>query len=205
MFKDPWEVKCCSPGSKDPNCDRSSASITCSPTYRDSKFAFYTYCPNISSNKCGLKDAKNMEINPQADKKPKTFKMNHLRNHGSEAWKLPAYDVCYYNLKNSPYIFKNGNVFLKFTKIEKGVQVYVNSGSGVRNMTKSVSGSSRRNETATVNKLYQLPMSESFIITTIPSEKSYNTSFEFEYYSDGEAHPPIVRLYNALFVVPENG
>lgn len=48
-------------------------------------------------------------------------------------------------------------------------------------------------------------MSESFIITAVPSEKSYNTTFAFEYYSDGEAHSGLVRLYYALFVVPENG
>ena len=48
-------------------------------------------------------------------------------------------------------------------------------------------------------------MGESFIITAIPNENSYNTTFEFEYYSDGEAHPAIVRFYNAMFVVPENG
>ena len=85
------------------------------------------------------------------------------------------------------------------------MSVYVNSGSGVRNMSASVSGTSLRNATATVGEQYKLDMSESFIITAIPSEKSYNTTFGFEYYSDGEALPSYLILYNALFVVPENG
>ena len=88
-------------------------------------------------------------------------------------------------MRNSPHEFKNGNVFLKFLNIEKGVSVYVNSGSDVRNMTKSVSGTAKKNETAKIDTQYQLPMGESFIITAIPNENSYNTTFEFEYYSDG--------------------
>lgn len=146
-----------------------------------------------------------MELNPTPDNKPKSFKMSHLRYKGGKEWKLPAYDVCYYELRNSPHIFKNGNTFLKFTNIEKGVSVYVNSGSDVRNMSTSVSGTSKKNDTVKVDTQYQVPMGETFIITAIPTENSYNTTFEFEYYSDGEALPGLIRFYNALFVVPENG
>jgi hypothetical protein len=57
-------------------------------------------------------------------------------------------------LRNSPHEFKNGNVFLKFSNIERGVSVYVNSGSDVRNMIKSVSGTAEKNETAKIDTQY---------------------------------------------------
>jgi hypothetical protein len=49
--------------------------------------------------------------------------------------------MCYYQVGNPTLYYtsisKEVKVYIKFTKIEKGVQVYLNAGSDVRNMTKS--------------------------------------------------------------------
>lgn len=47
MYKDPWEVACCSQNDKDPKCNKDAEGVTCSPTFIEAGFAFYTYCPNI--------------------------------------------------------------------------------------------------------------------------------------------------------------
>ena len=51
---------------------------------------------------------------------------------------MPSYDVCYYKVQNPLYTYKSGNVKIKFTKIEAGVEVYVTVGSDVRNMSEAM-------------------------------------------------------------------
>jgi len=51
---------------------------------------------------------------------------------------VPTYDVCYYKVSNPLYYYKKGNIKIKFTKIEAGVDVYVTAGSDVRNMTEAM-------------------------------------------------------------------
>ena len=46
--------------------------------------------------------------------------------------------MCYYQVGNPTLYYLSGKVFIKFTKIEKGVKVYLNSGSDVRNMTEAL-------------------------------------------------------------------
>ena len=43
--------------------------------------------------------------------------------------------MCYYQLGNPTLYYLSGNVYIKFTKIEEGVSVYINAGSDVRNMS----------------------------------------------------------------------
>jgi hypothetical protein len=46
--------------------------------------------------------------------------------------------MCYYQVMNPTYYYKNGKVKIKFTKIEIGVDLYINYGGDVRNMSQSL-------------------------------------------------------------------
>ena len=46
--------------------------------------------------------------------------------------------MCYYQVGNPRLYYLSGKVFIKFTKIEKGVKIYLNAGSDVRNMTEAL-------------------------------------------------------------------
>ena len=94
---------------------------------------------------------------------------------------MPSYEVCYYKVANPLYYYKKGNVKIKFTKIEAGVDVYITAGSDVRNMTVNVIPG---NATVKVNKEFTIDQSISYIITAVPKYNSYNTTYEFEYWTD---------------------
>ena len=77
MFDDPWEVACCTPNSKEANCNRKADGVTCSPTFREAGFAFYTYCPNIKPQSCGIKEGESgskMALETSNDKITYTFR-----------------------------------------------------------------------------------------------------------------------------------
>jgi hypothetical protein len=73
--------------------------------------------------------------------------------------------MCYYQIGNQPYYFKSGNVKVIFTKIETGVDVYINAGSDVRNMSKVIVPN---NASVSVGKEYLIDQSVNFVITGIP-------------------------------------
>lgn len=50
------------PGSKDKYCKTDYNPTTeCSKPYNEMKHSFYSYCPNVNGNKCGL-DTQNLTI-----------------------------------------------------------------------------------------------------------------------------------------------
>ena len=77
---------------------------------------------------------------------------------------------------NPTYYYTNGNVKIKFTTIEKGIDVYLNAGSDVRNMSKAIV---QYNRTVTLNKEYSIDQSLNFVVTVIPKLNSYNTTYSF--------------------------
>jgi prefoldin subunit 5 len=85
--------------------------------------------------------------------------------YATNKWKNAEYGMCYYQVGNQPYYFLNGKVKIKFTKIESGVDVYLNAGSDVRNMTEVVV---KKNATVTVGTEYSIDQSVNFVITAIP-------------------------------------
>jgi hypothetical protein len=74
------------------------------------------------------------------------------------------YGMCYYQVGNPKYTYKNGHVLIKFKKIESGVNVYLNSGSDVRNMTGVIVP---KNGSVSVGTEYKIDQSVNFIITAI--------------------------------------
>lgn len=89
--------------------------------------------------------------------------------------------MCYYQVGNPTLYYLSGKVFIKFTKIEVGVKVYVNAGSDVRNMTESLV---KYNKTVKVGDQFEIDQSINFVVTAIPTYNSYNTTYSFEYWTD---------------------
>jgi hypothetical protein len=56
-------------------------------------------------------------------------------------------------VSNPLYYFKSGNVKIKFTKIEAGVDIYVTAGGNVRNMTEAMVPN---NATVKVNEEFKI-------------------------------------------------
>lgn len=54
------------------------------------------------------------------------------------------------------------------------------------------------NNRVKVDTEYQIDQSVNFIITAIPKYNNYNTSFTFEYHTDGDAFPWYEVLYNQV-------
>jgi hypothetical protein len=56
-------------------------------------------------------------------------------------------------VSNPLYYFKSGNIKIKFTKIEAGVDIYVTAGGNVRNMTEAMVPN---NATVKVNEEFKI-------------------------------------------------
>ena len=97
---------------------------------------------------------------------------------------------------NKPFSYKTGSKLnIKFNKVEEGVKLYINYGADVRNASLSPYYSSvyRRtidNDTQIAEKNeFQIDGSDNFIVVAIPEEGNFKTTFEFEYWTIGEAYP----------------
>lgn len=180
---DPFAVACCNSDDSHEYCQASATNI-CSRSYNDAKHSFYTNCPRINSTSCGLDQAEtDMRIDVGTQKQ--TFQLDTLRYKNADH-KFKTVDICYYQVMNPLYTYISGNVYLKFTSMEKGVKLYLNAGSDVRNSTIDMQD---QNRTIELEKEYKIDQSLNFIVTAIPEWNSYNTSFSFEYYTDGEIYP----------------
>ena len=73
--------------------------------------------------------------------------------------------MCYYQVGNPTLYYLSGKVYIKFTKIEEGVKIYLNAGSDVRNMTKSFVA---YNGTVKVGEQYEIDQSINYVVTAIP-------------------------------------
>lgn len=105
-------------------------------------------------------------------------------------------------MQNPTYFYQNGTVFLKFTKVEEGVIVYLTAGSDYKNATVVME---EKNRTIVIGKVYEIDQSLNYIITAIPKKNSFNTSVSFEYFTDGEEYPFFELYYNQWFTKNPNG
>lgn len=168
---------------RNPFCKRSDH--FCSSGYSDRPNFFYSQCPNQNQNSCGLVTNYD-KLNIYAEENKKTFTYDRLR-WKTLYYKDPAYGVCSYRLMNPPLKkiwnsippggFKGGSLYLTFSKLEPGIQLYVSSNGGIPDF--EVLQSSDK-------KTYKIEGSKYFIITAVPQLNSFNTSFSFEYYTDGD-------------------
>jgi hypothetical protein len=183
MFQDPWEVACCKGDSKAPNCDRSDATLTCSPTYADAGFAFYTFCPNIKPEECGIKQHEgnfvaqfsSNKLSLETNEEVKKFEISTIRYKGVDReWKAPAFDVCYYEITPPSWLFINGETTITINSVEPGIDLYLTAGSSITQMSQSFTN---QNETVKAGDTFKISMPNNFFLTAVPKQSSFNTSF----------------------------
>jgi hypothetical protein len=62
-----------------------------------------------------------------------------------------------------------------------------------------------KNRTIELNQKYEIDQSLNYIVTAIPEYNSYNTSFSFEYSTDGTEYPWYELYYYQWFLKHPNG
>lgn len=196
----PYAVACCSPGDSHEYCQRSESN-TCSPIYNEAKHNYFTYCPLINSTGCGLSNTKSDDMTIEASTKPSTFIFDQLRWKKAE-FKFTSVDVCYYQVQNPTYYYSSGKVFIEFKTAEEGVELYLNAGGNVTNSSMAMV---EYNRTVELNKKYEIDQSINYIVTAVPKYNNYNTSFSFEYSTDGVEYPWYELFYYQWFLKHPNG
>jgi len=71
-------------------------------------------------------------------------------------WKknIKRFDVCWYKLTPPvATMYKTGKILVKFTKIESGINIYLNGGTDTKNMTTQIISG---NEAAKIDVKYEL-------------------------------------------------
>jgi len=132
---DVYNVACCDPNDGNEYC-QAGPTNTCSASYNDQRHNFYTYCPKINATGCGIYNTGG-EFLIEASTEKKTFTYSGLR-YKTREYKFKSIDSCYYQVQNPTYYYTSGNVYLKFTEIEDGVNVYLNAGANVRNNSETL-------------------------------------------------------------------
>lgn len=77
----------------------------------------------MTQSSCGL-NSNYDKLNLYTTNERNTFKFVRLRNKDAK-WKVPTYNTCSYVVMNPPGGFTGGNVYLKFTKMESGITIYL--------------------------------------------------------------------------------
>lgn len=124
--------------------------------------------------------------------------INQQLRYTSKEYKLPAYDICTYEISNPKFTYKSGNILVNFKTIESGVKIYVTGGTDIRNMTREIIP---KNGTANLVRPYKISQDQKLLITVIPDAESYNTTYEFEYWTDATEKIPI---YETILLNYEN-
>jgi len=75
---------------------------------------------------CGMKNNYD-DLNIYAENTKKTFGYNGIR-YKTEAYKISEYGVCSYRVFNAPDAFVGGKVFLRISRIEPGLKIWVTTG-----------------------------------------------------------------------------
>jgi len=130
-----------------------------------------------------------------------SFTKSNLR-YKDAVYKIKTVDSCFYQVQNPTYYYSSGNVYLKFPEIEDGVKVYLNAGADVRNSSVALVDN---NSSVQAGQEFMIDQSLNYIITTVPQYNSYNTSFTFEYYTDGAEYPWYELYYYQFFTKNPNG
>ena len=102
--------------------------------------------------------------------------MNSLR-YKTEQYKVPAYQVCAYSIMNPPGGFTSGKVYMKFTKIESGVTLYLTNEKTKKTQT-------IRSSSSLITE-YEVENGSSLTLSAVPKKESFNTTFVIEYWTDG--------------------
>ena len=192
-----YNLACCEPNDPDPYCQTSETN-TCSGSYQDTQHNFFTYCPLINSTGCSIY-TNDMVL--EASTANQTFSKTNLR-YKDAVYKIKTVDACYYQVQNPTLYYTSGSVYLKFPTIEDGVQVYLNAGSDVRNSSVALVDN---NSSVKAGDEFIIDQSLNYVITTVPRYNSYNTSFTFEYYTDGVEYEWYELYYFQFFVKNPNG
>ena len=79
----------------------------------------------------------------------------------------------------------SGKTYLKFTKIESGIGLYIMAGSDFTNSSQTLV---TNNGSVTLDMTYEIDISVNYVIVAVPELNNWNTSFSFEYYTDGEKY-----------------
>ena len=188
MFDNPWDVQCCYPGSKNVNC-KEKYDIKCSESYSKSKSEYYSICPQMTQSSCGLVSNYD-KLNLYTANERKTFKFEWLR-HKNNYWKVPTYNACSYEVMNPPGGYIAGKLYLKFTKMEPGITIYLSSIEG------KIIDQVIRSSTI---KTFEIDAGSKFLITAVPTLNNFNTTFAFEYWNDGNkvVDAPIFKKLSAF-------
>ena len=72
------------------------------------------------------------------------------------------------------------------------MQMFITAGSDFNNCSIDIH---ENNHSIEVGSVFQLDQSLNYIITTIPDFESYNTTFAFEFYTNGTEYPWFERTY----------
>ena len=180
---DVFSIACCNPDDGHEYC-QASATNKCSQSYDEQQHTFFTQCPKITPSGCGLYNT-NGSFVIEASTNTSSFTFDGLRYKDAE-YKVKSVDTCYYQVQNPTYYYVNGSISIKFTKIEEGVNIYLNGGSDVYNSSMQIISN---NQTVTVGSQYSVDQSTNFIVTAVPKYNNYNTSFTFEYFAEGIEYP----------------
>ena len=179
--EDPYNIACCD-NSDHEFCKANSQNL-CSGSFNDQRHAFFSYCPLINSTGCGAYGGNGTQIEASTEKK--SFTYSNLR-YKDKDYKFKSVDSCYYQVMNPTFYYTSGKLYIKFTQIESGVEVHLTAGADVRNNSVSVVPN---NQTVEVGELYAIDQTLNYLVYAVPKYNNYNTSFTFEYYTDGVAYP----------------
>ena len=118
-------------------------------------------------------------------------------------WKAKEVGACYYQVQNPDYYYKQGIVNLVLTQKDDDVDIYVNSGSDVRNCSDDLGTG---NSTVPVGSSFSINQSSKYIITVVPRRNSFNTTFAFKFDTVKTVDYPWYEFYYyQFFVKPRNG
>ena len=175
----PWEIQCCHDGSSNSLCQTSSGeNRKCSAKFSASKGGYFGDCPDQSKSTCGLQY--NYDgLNIYANENKTSFSYEWLR-YTTKYWKTVRYSACSYKIMNPPGGYDGGNIYFQVTKLEDGIKLYIQSEDGTTIPDQLVSASS---------KVFKVANGKALKVTAVPSKDSFNTTFDFEYWTDGTKIP----------------
>lgn len=170
----------------------------CSPYLGEKPDQYWNYCPDINAEKCGG----TLRLDALVTEQVKEVAGLRYSNENQR------YDSCYYIVGNEKYKYMDGaEVFLEFTKIEPGVQLFLRASSDTKNTT--LVRIDNQPETppngVQLNVLYKIDQGDNFIITAVPVKDSDETAFDFKFYTTAQEYDTVYAYYHRFFKQNEQG
>jgi hypothetical protein len=123
MFTNPWEIQCCNKGDSRSKC-AATPGVQCSIIVGNNAGAYYSKCPQMNKEQCGLQyNYNDMNLYTEGGEW-KTFRFGGLR-WKTKGYKTATYQVCSYNIMNPPGGYTGGKVILKVNQPDSGVKLYL--------------------------------------------------------------------------------